>query len=81
MKLNICKALGSLTRIYLQVVMLVLSPTVAWAAGPPPLPGQSAPKTYVYQYFVVGLSIAFGLALLYRPRKRITEVERIAADD
>jgi hypothetical protein len=81
MKLSPCAAMSKLSRICLQVATFILFPTVAWGAPPPPLPGQSEPKSYVYQYFVVGLSFAMGLALLYRPRKRQTEVERIAADD
>lgn len=75
------KSLPRLIRLGLQVAAFVLLPTTLAWAQPPPLPGQAEPKSYVYQYFVVGLSFAMGLAMLYRPRKRTQDVERLPDDE
>ena len=81
MKRRTRKPLKNLLGTCLWTAVFVLVPTTAAWAQPPPLPGQSEPKSYVYQYFVVGLSFAMGLAMLYRPRPRQQEVERLPEDE
>lgn len=66
-------------RMYLWAALFVVLPAAAaWGAPPPAtIGGPTDSKSYVYQYMLVGLCMALGLALLCRPRQRIQEVDRI----
>lgn len=53
----------------------------ALAAPPPTLGGVGeTDKSYVLQYFLVGLCIALGMLLLCRPKARKQEVERVISE-
>ena len=70
--------LSALTRTWAWWTCFVLAPTAAaWGAPPPAtLGGETQAKSYVYQYMLVGMCVALGLAMLLRPRTRIEDVDR-----